>query len=117
MNADGSNPVNLTNSPGTDADAAWSPDGTRIAFVSKRDGSSQIYLMNADGSPGATRLSYDLDEAQYPRWSPDGSSIIFVGVKDGKYDLYRVSANGGIAENVTNTDGELEDHPAWRPRP
>src|SRR3990172_12692524 len=38
MNPDGSNPVNLTNSPANDSDVSWSPDGSQIAFGSNRDG-------------------------------------------------------------------------------
>ncbi len=37
-------------------DTAWSPDGTRIAFESERDGDAEVYIMNADGS-GLTRIT------------------------------------------------------------
>ena len=47
---DGTGLVRLTNSPGTDEEPAWSPDGQRIAFVSARSGYHEIYVMNADGS-------------------------------------------------------------------
>ena len=51
MNADGSNPINLTQSPnGGDWSPAWSPDGSRIAFNSRRDGNEEIYVMNANGA-------------------------------------------------------------------
>ena len=50
MNADGSDIVRLTQSPGLDARPAWSPDGTRIAFTSNRDGNYEIYVMDTDGS-------------------------------------------------------------------
>ena len=48
MDADGSNPRNLTRHPGRDTDPAWHPGGRRIAFVSDRDGQSEIYLMDVD---------------------------------------------------------------------
>jgi Tol biopolymer transport system component len=47
MNADGSGQRRLTQ---RGAQPLWSPDGRRIAFVSKRDGNAEIYVMNADGS-------------------------------------------------------------------
>ena len=70
MNADGSAPVNLTNSPGVDGGfPAWSPDGTRIAFVSRRDGDAEIYVLDADGS-GVKRLTSDPANDRSPVWSP-----------------------------------------------
>src|SRR5215208_3831615 len=49
MNADGSGVTRLTNDPARDIQPAWSPDGTKIAFVSIRDGNTEVYVMNADG--------------------------------------------------------------------
>ena len=46
MNADGSDLKRLTRSPGLDVRPAWSPDGSRIAFTSNRDGNYEIYVMN-----------------------------------------------------------------------
>ena len=45
----GSRPLSH-DSPGLDVRPAWSPDGSRIAFTSNRDGNYEIYVMNADGS-------------------------------------------------------------------
>ena len=67
MNADGSGDTAITAGPG-DA-PAWSPDGTRLAFV----GDSGIYLMNGDGS-GVVRL---IAGGTDPAWSPDGRRIAF----------------------------------------
>jgi len=75
MNADGSDQRNLTNHPADDFDPDWSPDGTRLAFVSNRNGQPQIYVMDASGSNlrQLTRESGGLS----PRWSRDGRSIAF----------------------------------------
>ena len=57
MNVDGSNRVQLTDSPGVDnMDPRWSPDGTQIIFWSSRDGNKELYVMDADGS-NQTRLT------------------------------------------------------------
>jgi Tol biopolymer transport system component len=69
MNADGSGQRNLTSNPEADLFAAWSPDGTQIAFT-RRHGTeiSEIYVMNADGS-GQRNLTRNLGGAA-PAWSP-----------------------------------------------
>ena len=65
-----------------------STDG-KIAFVSSREGSPEIYIMNADGS-GQTRLTNNPADVQEPGWSPDGRRIAFVSNRDGKFrDLRR----------------------------
>ncbi len=56
MNADGTGLVDLTNNPAYDESAAWSPDGSKIAFDSDRDGNFEVYVMNASrGRPTAPR--------------------------------------------------------------
>src|SRR3990172_1866268 len=72
MDADGGNPVNLTNNPAHDGAPKWSPDGRRIAFVREAD----IYVMDADGT-NVIRLTNDSYWDFAPAWSPDGSQIAF----------------------------------------
>ena len=69
MNADGSNLKRLTHNTVSDDDPTWSPDGTRIAFWSTRDGNPEIYVMNADGS-GQTNMTNNPDWDYSPAWSP-----------------------------------------------
>jgi Tol biopolymer transport system component len=69
MNADGSGQRRPARSPAEGSDPSWSPDGRRIAFVSKRDGNEQIYVMNADGS-GQRRLTRNPGDDILPAWSP-----------------------------------------------
>ena len=66
MNANGTGLTRLTNNSKIDTNPAWSPDGSKIAFTSTRDGNFEIYSMNANGT-GVTRLTNHGDED----WLPD----------------------------------------------
>lgn len=57
MNVDGSNPVNMTNSPGFDSIVTWSPDGTTLIWTSFRTGDFEVFSMPATGGP-ATQLTF-----------------------------------------------------------
>jgi len=73
--APGSVPRQLTQS-GHDTRPQWSPDGKKIAFLSNRDGATQIYVMNAQGT-NAAKLTSLSTGADNEKWSPDGRSIAF----------------------------------------
>ena len=70
MNADGSSQTNLTNNAANDLEPAWSPDGTKIAFSSYRDGNWETYVMNTDGS-SQTNLTNNSAYEGNPTWSPE----------------------------------------------
>jgi Tol biopolymer transport system component len=94
VKADGSRLRNLTPKPvGAYADPAWSPDGRKIAFVSDRDGNSEVYVMNANGS-GQRSLTRNPAFDADPAWSADGRKIAFVSNRDGSYGIYIMNADG-----------------------
>ncbi|MDE0300684.1 MAG: DPP IV N-terminal domain-containing protein [Candidatus Poribacteria bacterium] len=111
MDADGGNQENLTNHPAYDGDPDWSPDGTKIAFVSGRDGNrrAQIYVMDADGR-NVIRLTDGRGGKGDPDWSPDGRKIAF-SVSDGEDYIAVMDANGRKREKL---EGDAMC-PSWSP--
>ena len=90
---------------------AWSPDGSTIAFASKRGGTSDLYAMSADGS-GTRRLTSTKDDDGQPAWSPDGERIVFARGVPGR--LFVMGADGTGVRRLTNGEAD-ETEPAWSP--
>ena len=117
-NANGSHARRLTKADRTSGapdaiffqvEPAYSPDGTKIAFSSGRDGVSHIFVMNADGS-GTTRITGSQRNDNHPSWSADGKRIVFS--REGA--LFVVPATGGTARRVGHGYGSAMD-PAYSP--
>jgi Tol biopolymer transport system component len=122
MNTDGSNVVQLTNSPADDYSPSWSPDGKLIAFVSNRNyhdntvyssSETDIFIMNEDG----TNLIQLTDNPSFnttPTWSPDGHRIAFVSTRDMSLpNIYTIDIDGSNLKQLTQRTYDV--HPAWSP--
>ena len=117
MNADGTGRVRLTDDPLPDSDPAWSPDGARIAFVSRRDGNEEIYVMNADGS-AQQRLTVDPAADRMPEWTPDGRIVFVRDPLEGGSAIHVMASDGSGVERIRPVDEYPEfdhDSPAWLP--
>ena len=115
MNADGANPINLTNHPAHGDFLSWSPDGRNIAFQSERKGdeSSEIYVMNANGA-NPINLTNDLASDSSPSWSPDGAKIAFSSNRGDNDEIYVMDADGSNSVRLTNSSA-LDFAPSWSP--
>jgi TolB protein len=69
MNADGTNPIRLTNHEAGNGSPVWSPDSTKIVFISGRDGNPEIYVIDVDGR-NLVRLTNNDANDYAPVWVP-----------------------------------------------
>jgi TolB protein len=119
MNADGSQPLDLTeDSKAYDYGPAWSPDGAWIAFTSWRTGTQQLFIVPADCTATCkpTDLSGNGFNDQEPAWSPDGKRIAFVSDRDGQRAIYVGDYYSATLANVRRlTFSGWDDQPAWSP--
>jgi Tol biopolymer transport system component len=117
MDADGSHPRRLTDTPTADEHSpAWSPSGDSIAFSTDRDvGDWEVYVVDADGrNPRNLTRSPGLDYS--PNWSPDGRKIAFVSERDGNAEIYVMDADGGHQRRLTyDPKRESLGTSAWSP--
>ncbi|HEX7050800.1 MAG TPA: Ig-like domain-containing protein [Longimicrobiales bacterium] len=114
MNEDGSGAAALVSDPASDTEPVWSPDGSKLAFLTDRDGALEVYVVGADGT-GLVNVSnhaagFDFDLA----WSPDGTKLAFRSNRDGNYEIYVVNADGTGLTNLTS-HGQQDTDPAWSP--
>jgi Tol biopolymer transport system component len=91
----------------------WSPDGSRIVFVSNRSGSYKLWLMNRDGT-GLGQLTTGAGEERYPSWSPDGATLAFASDRSGNWDIWTLAVADPQAQaRQLTTHPRADLAPAW----
>jgi serine/threonine protein kinase/Tol biopolymer transport system component len=118
ISADGSGLKQLTTIPGSDFDPAWSPDGTRIAFTSLRDGTKDIYVLTLE-TGAVTRLTtvrQPVQENSQPAWSPFSNQIAYTVKRYGAYQVWVMSETGENNVQMARSGQALWDYlPSWGP--
>lgn len=84
---------------------ALAPPQARIAFSSNRDGDTEIYFINEDGS-GLQQVTDNSANDDNPSWHPDGQQIAFESDLNGDYDIYIINADGSNLRQLTNNDAD-----------
>ncbi|MFZ5881149.1 MAG: protein kinase domain-containing protein [Chloroflexota bacterium] len=111
----------LTDMPNGACQPSWSPDGTRLVFVSpctvRQDvyRRSSLYIINADGS-GLESLSTVPGGDFEPDWSPDGLHIAFTSLRTGHMQVYSYDLSTGLTTRLIRTpQGQDARQPVWSP--
>jgi Tol biopolymer transport system component len=100
-----------------DSSGAWSPDGTRFAYVVFAQGDNQLVIIRVRDGDVEERIpfgSHDIGAVNNPAWSPDGARIVFTGTKQGLTDLYLYELESRQLTQLTN-DRHADFHPTWSP--
>ena len=93
----------IANFKGNNSAPAWSPDGNKVAVALTKDGLTQVYTVNADGSGAVQRMTNTSGIDTEPQYSADGQFIYFTSDRSGGPQIYRMSASGGEAKRMTFT--------------
>lgn len=89
----------------------FSPDGSKVLFVSKRTKNKDIWVMGVDGGL-QTQLTNDPKDDENPYWSPDGKRIVFASNRTGNFDLWVMNADGTQVRQLTSNPTD-ERQPCW----
>jgi hypothetical protein len=116
MNNDGSERVRLAEGQSGFLSApSWSPDGSRLTFVSDLDGNPDIWVVDLDGS-NAVNLTQEEAKDHSPAWSPDGDWIAFASLRDSRYwELYVMRPDGSDVQRLTWWEDASDLSPSWSP--
>ena len=102
-----SHPLRITADP-HDICLAWSPDGTKLAYMSDHDGNWEVYVVALTGQ--VWRLTMNEANDGLPAWSPDGRHIAFVSDRDGTWGLYLMNPDGSEQRKILDLGAE---YPNW----
>ena len=102
----------FSNSTRIEGSARFSPDASRIAFVSLRSGTSEVWIAGRDGNGLRQVTTLGAVGVLIGDWSPDGTRIAFEAAVAGNTDVYLVGADGGHLRRLT-TEPSMDGVPSW----
>ena len=82
MNSDGTEQTRITNDRGVDQSPKWSPDGTKIAFVSDRGGRHSVWTMNSGDGSGLEDITGSYVNSRWPTWGPRSRTLAYETIQD-----------------------------------
>ncbi len=121
MNADGSEAQALSTEGVDDTTPIWSPDGQKIALVSRRDGNREIYVMDVTTKEAVNVTRHPADDWT-PAWSPDGAKLAFSSIRDGGWEIYVMdttclatpeTCRDSLVQITADNNGNIS--PVWSP--
>ncbi|MYM87976.1 Tol-Pal system protein TolB [Rugamonas sp. FT82W] len=112
MNADGGEAKRVTFTGNYNISPRVSADGKTLAYISRRDGNYQLYVMDL-ASGQEQRLSDSTDD-QYPSFAPNGKYIMYATQAGGRKSLAVVSVDGRVKQRLTTQAGNIKE-PTWGP--
>jgi len=99
---------------GSNMSPAVSPDGSRVAMILSKDGWTDLYVANADGS-NLRRLTKSPQDESSPCWSPDGRWICYASKESERRSLSVISPSGGAPRRLTTRLASSPTEPDWAP--
>jgi Tol biopolymer transport system component len=120
MSADGGSRRTLTDQAGWNTSASFSPSGGQVVFMSNREGDSEIFLLDLEGSAGLVQLTDTPGYDNTPRFSPDGKRIVFSSDRRGFTELFLMEKNGEgqrplVEKSSLPGQDFFEKEPCWEP--
>jgi Tol biopolymer transport system component/DNA-binding winged helix-turn-helix (wHTH) protein len=111
MDSDGKNPSQLTSGGGLNP--GWFPDGSRIAFIARREDKIAYWSVTVEGGKEKKLFDFGQDAIQ-TQLSPDGKQVVFNSTKGETINVWMIPIEGGEAKQLT-FDKEMAGFPYWSP--
>ena len=100
-NADGTDPMQLTNLEAECGNIGWSPDGRIVAFTGIVAGNADMYLVDSEGGNPRRFTDHPANDGGKPWFSRDGRFLYFGSSRSGDFELWKQAIDGGEPERMT----------------